>query len=66
MFEQPRLSATEWELIADLLEQELRELPVEIRHTRSADLSGELHRRMEILQDVLRRVRAATVEPSAV
>jgi hypothetical protein len=45
-------------LLAELLEQELHELPVEIRHTRSNIVRQELHARLEMVQRMVERLRA--------
>jgi len=67
MQEQPVLSAAEWALVTELLEQELRELPVEIRHTRSIAYHDELHSRLKMVHALLQRLRTArTAEPTVV
>ena len=38
MYDEPRLSDEEWDLIVELLECERSELPVEIHHTRNASV----------------------------
>ena len=38
MYDEPRLSDEEWDLIVELLECERNELPVEIHHTRNASV----------------------------
>ncbi len=58
MNDQPRLSDAEWALVIDLLQHELHELPVEIRHTRSSDLHQGLHRRLEMVRSLLERLQA--------
>jgi len=45
-------------LLVELLEQELHELPVEIRHTRSNIVRQELHTRLAMVQHLLERLRA--------
>ena len=59
MNDQPRLSQAEWDLVAELLEQECRELPVEIHHTRSTSVKAELHDRLEVARNALEQVRTA-------
>jgi len=50
-------SAAELELILELLERERSELPVEIRHTRTAKLREELHRRQDMVRSLLERLQ---------
>lgn len=57
MLEELRLSDDERALILDLLERERSELPVEIHHTRSATVRGELHRRADLVGGLLDRLR---------
>lgn len=58
MHDQPILSEAEWALVMELLEQELHELPVEIRHTRSMTYHDDLHRRREMVQELVERLRS--------
>jgi hypothetical protein len=62
MTDQPILSDAEWALIADLLAMEQSELPVEIRHAQIGAAREELHRRKEIVDDLLKRLQ----QPAAV
>ena len=57
MDDQPKLSEAEWDLVVELLERERAELPVEVRHTRTASVRDELRRREEMLDQLLARVR---------
>ena len=57
MDEQPKLSEAEWDLVVELLERERAELPVEIRHTRTATVRDELRRREHALDELLARLR---------
>jgi hypothetical protein len=57
MDDQPKLSEAEWDLVVELLERERAELPVEIRHTRTASVRDELHRREDMVSDLLTRLR---------
>jgi hypothetical protein len=52
------LTAEECELIVGLLEQELQELPVEIHHSRNAQLRGELVARREWVRVILDKLHA--------
>ena len=61
MNDQPELSAAEWALVVELLQRERSELPVEIRHTRTSSVREELHRRQELVQDLLQKLK----KPSA-
>lgn len=54
---QPVLEEAEWALVAELLEEERRELPVEIRHTDSRAYREQLHRRLEMVEVLLQRLR---------
>jgi hypothetical protein len=57
MNERPILSEAEWALVVELLENERRELPVEIHHTRNSDVRQQLHRRTEVIDRLLQRLR---------
>jgi hypothetical protein len=57
MNQQLRLSEDEWALIVELLESERSELPVEIHHTRTASVRQELHRRADMIEGLLQRLR---------
>lgn len=62
MVDQPKLSDAEWDLVIELLERERGELPAEIRHTRVSSVRDELRQRLEMVQQLLERLRiAATV-----
>jgi hypothetical protein len=54
---QPALSDVEWQLVIELLEREQKELPSEIRHTRTISVKDELHRRSELVKKLLHRIR---------
>jgi hypothetical protein len=55
---QMTLSDAELELILNLVERERSELPVEIRHTRTAKVREELHARREVVRVLLERLRS--------
>jgi hypothetical protein len=57
MDERMTFSKEEVSLLVELLEQELHELPVEIRHTRSNIVRQELHARLDLVQRLLGRLR---------
>jgi hypothetical protein len=56
MRDQPILSEAEWGLVVELLQLELRELPVEIRHAGSQEARQDLHHRLEMVQTLLQRL----------
>jgi hypothetical protein len=58
MNEQPKLSEAEWALVIQLLEREHHDLPGEIHHTRVSSYREELKRRMELVKNLLDRLRA--------
>jgi hypothetical protein len=57
MYDEPRLSDEEWDLIVELLECERNELPVEIHHTRNSTVRAELQQRADLVQRLLSRLR---------
>jgi hypothetical protein len=57
MYDEPRLSDEEWDLIVELLECERNELPVEIHHTRSDSVRKDLQHRAEVVRRLLERLR---------
>ena len=57
MYEEPKLSDQEWDLLVELLEREQNELPVEIHHTRNSAIREELHLRLEKVRELLDRLR---------
>jgi hypothetical protein len=57
MYDEPRLSDEEWDLVVELLECERNELPVEIHHTRSLDVRTDLQQRAEMVRRLLERLR---------
>jgi hypothetical protein len=57
MYDEPRLSDEEWDLVVELLECERNELPVEIHHTRSASVRMDLQHRAEMVRRLLGRLR---------
>ncbi|MBI3696715.1 MAG: hypothetical protein HY238_17985 [Acidobacteria bacterium] len=59
MRDQPTLTEAEWMLLVELLERERRELPSEIRHTRTPAVRDDLHRRLEMVDGLLQRLRQA-------
>lgn len=60
MHENIHLSDAEWGLIQELLEHELRELPQEIHHTRTASVREELNERRRMVTTLLERLRTPT------
>ena len=57
MYDEPKLSDEEWDLIVELVECERSELPVEIHHTCNANVRAELQRRAEVVRKLLERLR---------
>ncbi|HOK48189.1 MAG TPA: hypothetical protein PLA43_11765 [Bryobacteraceae bacterium] len=55
---QPELSDAEWDLIAELLEQERSELAPEIRRTRTPAMRDDLRRRLELVESLLKKLPA--------
>lgn len=60
MWDRASLSEDEWALVIELLRLELRELPVEIRHASNQTVRDELHRRLERVQGLLRKLQEPT------
>jgi hypothetical protein len=60
MREQPVLSDAEWALIVELLQLELRELPVEIRHAGGNKTREDLHHRRDMVLSLLGRLQVPT------
>lgn len=50
------LSEAEWEVITELLEEQSRDLPREIRHTCSRTYREQLQRRLKIIDALLERL----------
>ncbi|MCC6125485.1 MAG: hypothetical protein IT426_11015 [Pirellulales bacterium] len=62
MYHLDHLTEEQWALLSELIECELNELPVEIRHTRNSEMREGLHRRMKLAQEIFDRIH----EPAAV
>lgn len=58
---QPALEDAEWALVAELLEEERRELPKEIRHTDSRMYREQLRQRLQLIEALLPRLKSVTV-----
>jgi hypothetical protein len=56
MFNLDHLTEEQWTLLSELIECELNELPVEIRHTRNAEMREALHQRMKVAQALFDRI----------
>jgi len=56
MRDQPVLSDAEWALVVELLQLELRELPVEFRHAGGQETRRDLHHRLQMVQSLLSRL----------
>lgn len=63
---QPVLSETEWQLVAELLERERRELVPEIRRTDTGRYRHELMERLHTIEDLIARIKQAAPTPPAV
>jgi hypothetical protein len=61
MFREMKLSEAEWNLVVELLECEHEELPVEIRHTRAANVRKELQERAHMVRQLLERLASEPV-----
>jgi hypothetical protein len=57
MFAVEHLSETERSLLLELLENEQRQLPVEIRHTGNSKMRDELHERAKLVQGLIDHMR---------
>ncbi len=57
MSDQPKLSDAQWELVVELLQRERSELPSEIRRTRTWSVRDDLHRRQEMVNELLGRLK---------
>ncbi len=55
---QPELSDAEWALIVELVQRERSELPPEIHHTRTMGVREDLHRRLELVENLLKKLSA--------
>jgi hypothetical protein len=63
MSDQPELSREEWTILVELLERERADLHPEIRHTRTSSLRDELHRRLELVEALLKRLHPLAEPP---
>ena len=63
MITQPTLTNEEWELVLELLEQELHELPSEIHHTDRADYREKLQNRRVTVDRIVQTLRPAIEAP---
>jgi hypothetical protein len=57
MYDAPRFTDDEWNLIVELLECELNELPSEMHHTDNADVRAELQQRANMTRQLLDRLQ---------
>jgi len=62
MIAKPDLTREEWALVAELLRNELTELPAEIHHTDSRNYRDTLHVRRETLVHALTKVEIILAE----
>jgi hypothetical protein len=64
MMHQPEFTESEWQLLLELLDNERRELPPEIRHTDTPGVHDGLLERLaaiDSMTDRIRQAQAATV-----
>jgi hypothetical protein len=54
-----RLQNAELDIVMELLERELRGLPVEIHHTRGNDFRELLRHRLKVLEELVQRLQTA-------
>ncbi len=59
MNDSQQISAREWELIVQLLNEEKDQLPSEIHHTDNAQTKKDLEERKQMVEDLLARVNSA-------
>ncbi len=55
---QVQLTDAEWALIIELLQRERSELPPEIHHTRTVSVREDLHRRLDLVEELLKKLAA--------
>jgi hypothetical protein len=53
------LAEQERELLVDLLDRELKNLPIEIHHTRTSKFKDRLKERMHLVEGILERLGAS-------
>jgi hypothetical protein len=61
MFTLDHLTEEQWTLLSQLVECELNELPVEIRHCRNSVMREALHHRMKTAQELFDRIHETAV-----
>jgi hypothetical protein len=59
MMHQPDLSDRDWDLLLELLENERRELPPEIRHTDTPGIHDGLLDRLAVIDGLIDRIHVA-------
>jgi hypothetical protein len=64
MISQLKLSKEEWDLLSELVERELDELPIEIHHCRVSGYRDSLRQRQDIAQGLLVRLHDPFSYPS--
>ncbi|HBY59300.1 MAG TPA: hypothetical protein DEH78_05730 [Solibacterales bacterium] len=55
----PELSEAEWALVLELLQEERRDLPAEIRHTATSHYKDQLNARLLMVDALLKRLMEA-------
>jgi hypothetical protein len=57
MNRQLEVSQAEWDLLVELVEREQSELHPEIRRSRTTEMRDQLHKRLELVDQLLGRLR---------
>lgn len=65
MVSELKLSKEEWDLLTDLVQRELDELPIEIHHCRVPSFRETLRQRQDIAQALAVRLRDPFAYPAA-
>ncbi len=63
MEDMPGMTAEEVDILLQLLEEEARNLPVEIHHTRTPDVKEKLHARQKAVGRLLEKLRISGAAP---
>ena len=53
----PSLTTEDWQLVGELLRREVRNLPIEMRHTDARSAREAIHRRLEQAETLLEKLR---------
>lgn len=66
MAEQPVLTQQEWELLAELVDRERRDLPAEIHHTLVSSMRDSLRDRRRAIEELLKKIEEYTGSTSGI